>query len=215
MRIPHATASAAMRPLPSALVATLLLAALPSIPQRAQATTGVLRCQMPDGTSLYTNKSCGDVGGKAVPLPAEVLARIARERRYEARLSGVPEDMLAGVAPRMAQPGQRRAVASGCARDPRQLALDLQASLALGDVNRVAESFDWAGMRNAQAQAVMDQLGRLTAREALVDAEFFDAQLGAVDEAGLMQVTFESDGATRVDAFDVSLDSGCYFLRYA
>ena len=52
-------------------------------------------------------------------------------------------------------------------------------------------------------------------REALVDAEFFEAQLGASDESGLMQVTFESDGVTRVDDFEVSLDSGCYFLRYA
>ncbi len=204
-----------MRPFTSALAATLLLAALPSIPQGAHASTGVLRCQMPDGTSLYTNKACSDLGGKAVPLPADVLDRIARERRYEARLAGVPEDMLADVAPRMAQAGQRRPVAGGCARDPQQLALDLQAALALGDVNRVAESFDWAGMRHRQAQSIMDELGRMTARETLVDAEFFDAQLGAIDEAGLMQVTFESDGATRVDAFEVSLDSDCYFLRYA
>jgi len=206
-----------MRPFTSALAATLLLAALPSIPQRADASAGVLRCQLPDGTSLYTNKACGDLGGKAVPLPAEVLDRIARERRYEARLTGLPGHMLALAdgAPRMAQAGPRRAVANGCARDPQQLALDLQASLALRDVNRVAESFDWAGMRNAQAQAVMDQLGRLATREALVDAEFFDAELGTADEAGLMQVTFENDGATRVDAFEVSLDSGCYFLRYA
>ncbi len=203
-----------MRQLTSALAATLLSVALPSLPQHAQASTGVLRCQMPDGTSLYTNKACSDFGGKAVPLPAEVLDRIARERRYEARLSALPEDMLADGAARM-QAGPRRAVASGCARDPRQLALDLQASLALGDVNRVAESFDWAGMRNEQAQPIMDQLGRLTARETLVDAEFFDAQLAAMDEAGLMQVTFESGGATRVHAFEVSLDSGCYFLRYA
>ena len=204
-----------MRPLTPVLAATFLLAALPSIPQRAEATTGVLRCQMPDGTTLYTNKACSDHGGKAMPLPAEVLDRIARERRYEASLSATPEDLLGNDAPRMAQAGPRRAVASGCARDPEQLALDLQASLALGDVNRVAESFDWAGMRNQQAQSIMDELGRLTAREALVDAEFFEAQLGASDESGLMQVTFENDGVTRVDDFEVSLDSGCYFLRYA
>lgn len=203
-----------MRSLTATLAATLLLAALPSIPQPAEANTGVLRCRMPDGTSLYTNKACSDFGGKATPLPAEVLDRIARERRYEARLSGDAEAMLAAVAPRM-QAGPRRAVARGCARDPEQLALDLQASLALGDVNRVAESFDWAGMRHAQAQAVMDQLGRMTAREAVVDADFFEAQLGTMDEAGLMQIVFESDGATRVDDFEVSLDSGCYFLRYA
>ena len=203
-----------MRLLTSALAAALLLAALPAIPQPAHATTAVLRCRMPDGTSLYTNNACSDFGGKAVPLPAEVLDRIARERRYEASLSGDPGDMLAAVVPRM-QAGPRRAVANGCARNPEQLALDLQAALALGDVNRVAESFDWAGVGNAQAQSTMDQLDRMTARDAVVDAQFFDARIGALDDAGLMQVTFESDGATRVDAFEVSLDSGCYFLRYA
>ena len=36
-----------MRPLTSALAATLLSVALPSLPQHAQASTGVLRCQMP------------------------------------------------------------------------------------------------------------------------------------------------------------------------
>ena len=202
-------------PSASAVAATLLLAALPAVPQLAGASTGVLRCQMPDGTSVYTNKACSDFGAKASPLAADVLNRIARDQRREARLSGASEDMLAAMAPRMPAAGARRAASSGCAASPEQLALDLQASLALGDVNRVAESFDWAGMRNEQAQPIMDQLDRMTGREALVDAEFFHAQLGGRDNAGLMQVTFESDGATRIEDYEVSANSGCYFLRYA
>lgn len=197
----------------SAIAATLLLAALPTVPQRAEANTGVLRCQMPDGTSVYTNKACSDLGAKAAPLGADVLNRIAREQRHEARLSGASKDVLAAIAPRMPTAGARRAVSAGCAGSPEQLALDLQASLALGDVNRVAESFDWAGMRNDQAQPIMDQLDRMTGREALVDAEFFQAQFGGRDHAGLMQVTFESDGNTRTEDYEVSANSGCYFLR--
>lgn len=199
----------------SAIAAALLLAALPAVPQRAEANTGVLRCQMPDGTSVYTNTACSDLGARAAPLGADVLNRIAREQRHEARLSGASEEVLAAIAPRMPTAGARRAATSGCAGSPGQLALDLQASLALGDVNRVAESFDWAGMRNDQAQPIMDQLDRMTGREALVNAEFFQAQLGGRNNAGLMQVTFESDGTTRIEDYEVSANSGCYFLRYA
>lgn len=205
----------------SALAAAILLAALPAVPQRAEANTGVLRCQMPDGTSVYTNKACSAFGAKAMPLPGEVLNRIERERRYEAKLSGV-EPTEGPLQPMQAS--VRRAVASGCADSPQQLAADLAASVAMRDVNRVAESFDWAGMQNAQAQRVMAQLERLS-QQAVVDAEYFDATIGgnvlyadasgAVDgAAGLMQVTFDNGQGTSVMDFDVQRDEGCYFLRY-
>jgi hypothetical protein len=199
----------------SAIAATLLLAALPAVPQRAEANTGVLRCEMPDGTSVYTNKACSDSGAKASPLEAEVLNRIAREQRHEARLSGATEEMVASIAPRMQAMAAPRPASSGCADSPEQLARDLQASLAVGDVNRVAESFDWAGMQHRQAQPIMDALDRMAGRDALVNAEFFQADLGGGGNAGLMQVTFDSDGATRIEDYEVSANSGCYFLRYA
>lgn len=205
----------------SALAAAILLAALPAVPQRAEANTGVLRCQMPDGTSVYTNKACSAFGAKAMPLPGEVLNRIERERRYEAKLSGV-EPTEGPLQPMQAS--VRRAVASGCADSPQQLAADLAASVAMRDVNRVAESFDWAGMQNAQAQRVMAQLERLS-QQVVTDAEYFDATIGgnvlyadasgAVDgAAGLMQVTFDNGQGTSVMDFDVQRDEGCYFLRY-
>lgn len=199
----------------SAIAAAVLLATLPAVPKPAEANTGVLRCQLIDGSTVYTNKACSDLGGKATPLPADVLNRIAREQRHEARLYGTPEDALDATQPGSSMAGTRREVAMGCAASPQQLASDLAASLALGDVNRVAESFDWSGMQNARAQRIMDQLDRMAGREAVLDAEFFEATLGASDQAGLMQVTFASDGNTRVDDYEVSLDSGCYFLRYA
>lgn len=205
----------------SALAAALLLATLPAVPQRAEANTGVLRCQMPDGTSVYTNKACGAFGAKAMPLPGEVLNRIEREQRYEARLSGV-EATAEAVQPMQAS--VRRAVQGGCADSPGQLAADLAASVAMRDVNRVAESFDWAGMQNAQAQRVMLQLEQLS-RQVVTDAEYFDATIGGQvlyadasgagdGAAGMMQVTFDNGRGTTVMDFDVQRDEGCYFLRY-
>lgn len=205
----------------SAFAATLLLAALPAVPQRAEANTGVLRCQMPDGTSVYTNKACSAFGAKATPLSADVLNRIEREQRYEAKLTGVEP---AANPLQTIQASVRRAPQSGCADTPQQLAADLAASVAMRDVNRVAESFDWAGMQNAQAQRVMIKLEGL-ARQVVSDAEYFDATIGGQQlyadasatsdgPAGLMQVTFDNgDGRTVMD-FDVRRDQGCYFLRY-
>lgn len=205
----------------SAIAAAILLAALPTVPQRAEANTGVLRCKMPDGTSVYTNKACSAFGAKATPLSAEVLNRIEREQRYEARLTGIEPaaDPLQTI-----QASVRRAPQSGCADSPQQLAADLAASVAMRDVNRVAESFDWAGMQNAQAQRVMMKLEGL-ATQTISNAEYFDATIGgqtmfadaggASDgPAGLMQVTFDNGDGTVVLDFDVQRDQGCYFLRY-
>lgn len=211
-----------MRTLPaSALAAAILFATLPAVPQRAEANTGVLRCQMPDGTSVYTNKACSAFGAKAMPLSGEVLNRIEREQRREARLTGI-EPSEVPLQP--VQASVRRSVQHGCADSPQQLAADLAASVAMRDVNRVAESFDWAGMPNAKAQRVMSNLERLSV-QVVQDAEYFDATIsgqlivadaGAASHgpAGLMQVTFDNGKSTTVMDFEVLRDEGCYFLRY-
>ena len=59
---------------------------------------------------------------------------------------------------RRAHPVSRRGPGSGCARTPTQLAMDLRGALALGDVNRIAESYHWVGMSNKQGQRIMDRL---------------------------------------------------------
>lgn len=208
-----------MRTLPASALAALLLATLPVLPQFAEANTGVLRCQMPDGTSVYTNKACSTLGARAVPLPGEVLNRIERDQRHQARLSGIDSstDPI-----RSMQASVRRSVQDGCAGDPQQLAADLAASVAMHDVNRIAESFDWAGMQNAQAQRVMSQLERLST-QTVADAEYFDATTGdgmldagmpADGPAGLMQVTFDNGDGSAIMDFEVQRDQRCYFLQY-
>jgi hypothetical protein len=209
-----------MRPLlaPSLALATAsLFALMAAAPRTADAAAGVARCAMPDGSHAYTNTACSSMGGKSAPLPADVLNRIQSERRYEAELTGQPlvENSL---LPATAAIGERRPLAGGCAATPQQLAVDLRASMTLGDVNRIAESFDWAGMPHKQAMQVMariEGLGEL----ALVDAEYFDASIGMDalqdDAGGMMQVTLDQSGMRTVADFDVRRTSGCYFLRYA
>ena len=205
------------------LASALLLAVLPAVPHRAEADTGVLRCRMPDGSSAYTNKACSAFGGKAMPLPGDVLDRIERDQRHEARQAGIEvPDAASQAAP--IQASVRRDVQGGCAASPQQLASDLVASVAMQDVNRVAESFDWAGMPHAQAQRVMTHLERLSTQQ-VADIEYFDATIGGATmvadagssggaDRGLMQVTFADDKGMSVLDFEVTCDEGCYFLQY-
>ncbi|MDQ3038275.1 MAG: hypothetical protein M3R16_00505 [Pseudomonadota bacterium] len=122
-------------------------------------------------------------------------------------------------------PPTRRPMAQGCATSPQQLAIDLQGSVALGDVNRIAESFDWAGMGNTQAQMIMGRLAQIAQRP-VRDSEYFDASssVGAFADAsegshgdtssGQMQVTFDAGNGPSIVDFQVRRYKGCYFLRF-
>ena len=214
----------------SALAMAFAVAALPLLPRTAAANTGVIRCELPDGTRVYTSEGCGEFGALSAPLDARLANRIASERLAEVRLQALRDgrDPAQAVAELDARsltpraPGQRRAAAAGCARTPRQLAIDLQASVALGDVNRVAESFDWAGMRSRQAYRAMDRLASLASRE-IARAEYFEtgpaitldgpALASADADSGILQVAFRGADGVVIDDFDVRRDRGCYFLR--
>lgn len=211
----------------SAIATALVFAALPVMPRTAEANTGVIRCERPDGSRVYTSEGCGQFGATSAPIDADLANRIVSEHRTEARLGALRDGrdpaqaiaaLEAGSALASRTPGQRRSAAAGCARTPQQLAMDLQASVALGDVNRVAESFDWAGMQSRQANRVMHQLEGLATRS-ITRAEYFDITMGSAlastSEAGVMQVAFRGDGGTVIDDFQVRRDSGCYFLRFA
>lgn len=199
-----------MRPFLSSMLACAIASCTLAMPGHAEAATGIARCAMPDGTYAYTNVACSRLGGRHVALSAEVQNRIRREQRREAELTGIPlpaAGLLAESRPRQS----RRPKGQGCATSPRELAVDLRASMAQGDVNRIAESFDWAGMRHRQAMQVMAQLRRL-GRAALVDAEFFGSTPAAGD--GTLQVVLEEAGTQKVADFDVRRHRGCYFLQH-
>ena len=83
-------------------------------------------------------------------------------------------------------------------------------------MNRVAESYHWAGMNQHQALPVMKQLERLSART-LADARYLGAWIASGEapaatpaDSGLMQLVF-ADGPRIVD-FSVRRYSGCYFI---
>jgi len=205
----------------AAFFATAMCASLPLVPA-VQAGSGIQRCESTGGAAIYTDKACRSFGATAVPMSGELLVRLANEEA-DAPRGSLASSQVAAPAP---APG-RRSVSAGCARPPTQLAMDLRGAFALGDVNRIAESYHWVGMSHAGAMAVMQRIEQLQ-RDTLVDTQYFDAIIGSgfanladssggdVDgAAGILQATFGDDGrVTSITDFEVRRHAGCYFVRF-
>ena len=207
-----------MKILPLSTFALTLLAASLSLTPPVQAGTGIQRCQSADGTTVYTDKACTALGAASRPLPIDLLNHLAR---VSANTSPSPE--YAGTVAPTTIAIARRSPTAGCARTPTQLAMDLRGSLALGDVNRLAESYHWVGLSQRQSQPIMQRLERL-ALQPLQDSQYFAAQIGpggmqlagaGADNAatGVMQLRFGGESSQVLD-FDVAHYAGCYFIQF-
>ena len=107
--------------------------------------------------------------------------------------------------------------------------MDLRGSLALGDVNRVAESYHWVGMSSRQGERTLDRLQALVGKPVL-DSHYFDARIGAGSDAGgvelashdgavggdagMLQLVLGGDDARSAIDFDVHRYAGCYFVTF-
>ncbi len=215
------------------VITTLLLCAAP-VAAPVHATSAILRCQSADGSLVYTDKACSAFGGKTLPISGDLLTRIARDEAQQSDDTvdaGIP-DLGSDLAI------TRRSASSGCARTPTQLAMDLRGSLALGDVNRVAESYHWVGMSSRQGRSTLDRLQQLIGRT-VVDSHYFDAQISMSPsvstprdtgagasivaassasvingEAGVLQLVLDDSAARSVIDFDVRKYAGCYFVKF-
>lgn len=228
-----------------AMLTTTLVAALGAIPapMPAEAATegSVVRCISPDGTTGYTDGSCAVFGAQAVPMDPELAARIATDRAYAADFgdgaNGAPAGFDADSAMLVQPVAGRRSPASGCARNPAQLANDLEASVALGDVNRIAESYHFAGMSTAAGERVLDRLSRYAGR-VVVGSQYFSGGMagatpgtvgsmdGGIAAASpwqangptMVRLVFAGDdGASATSSLDLDVEryAGCYFVSFA
>ena len=210
----------------SAILALLVAAVAAPSPEPLHASSAILRCQSSDGTLVYTDKACSAFGAKAAPIPGQVLVNIAREQALERRVSGV-DAMQPAPTTTTSTTGTaitRRDAAEGCARSPQQLEGDVRGSFALGDVNRLAESYYWVGMGSRQGAQTMDRLQRLLDKP-VVDSHYFSAQIAmggdGMDVAdvlggdgGMLQMVLGNDGVPAVVDFEVRRYAGCYFVQF-
>lgn len=202
------------------LSATIVVVGLsPAAPVRS-APHVLVHCTTPDGGTVYTDRACAFSGARPAPISTALVARLVTEAHVARDQGGdsiLPvEAMPADGAPAL----HRRPAADGCARTPEQLGADLRGALALGDVNRLAESYHWVGMHSREGRRTLDRLARLIGRPA-VDSQYYGAQMaGLSDDAdtrggpgGILQLVLGGDAPTVVE-FDVERYAGCYFVRF-
>lgn len=212
-------------PFLAGLIATLLLMAVPSR-QPLQAATALQRCSGADGVEIFTDKACAAFGAESAPIPAAMMTRLTRT--FDSVREGDAE--AAALVDVVAPPVSRRSPAGGCARSPAQLEQDLRGSLALGDVNRIAESYHWIGLDHADGHRIMARLERMAGKP-VHDLHYFDArivdaaygsdlyadasgaQLPAGGSAGTLQLQL---GGASISVVDLAVErhSGCYFVRF-
>lgn len=202
----------------AAALTMALYAAPAASPARAAGAGTIQRCQAADGTVGYTDKSCAVFDQRTVAVSAIVVDDGPEATLKTASLAG----MDASVRRPMAV--GRRSLASGCARTPTQLQMDLRGAFALGDVNRVAESYHWVGVSSDGARATMDRLQRLAANP-VIDTRYYDASISSGPQllasadgggagGGMLQLVLAGDGHASVVDFDVHRYAGCYFVSF-
>lgn len=197
---------------------------LPASPEAHAGYGGIQRCRAPDGTSVYTDKPCAFFNARPEAMSQDLGMRLASEasREPEAYADEASSDAILPTA----TAAGRRSLQDGCARTPTQLAMDIQASMALRDVNRLAESWYWVGMTQKQATPVMTRLQHLMQRQ-VVSTHYYDAQIGfglqlaSADSgypddgrAGILQVELGGRDGTVPMELNVERYAGCYFVRF-
>lgn len=110
----------------------LLLAVAAFWPQAAHAQ--VRRCTAIDGTSVYTDRRCVDIGA---------VERLPREAT---------------------RAGAARLYRNACSHNLQDLIYELTTSIDSQDVNRLAGIYHWAGMSSRSGYAVMSRLDAIVRR---------------------------------------------------
>lgn len=190
------------RALATSTLAVALLAAGGPATAMTSTDISVRRCTAPDGTLIFTDKSCASLG--------------ATERR------GSPTRDLRG---RM-RPASSYGSGTGpeCARSPGALVASLSSAAQANDVNRVAALVDWSGAGSGAAHRLLRKLNN-TMKAAPVEVSLQDSSVGRTYDAHgdiapapvhaptVVRVDqFRSDGGGESLLFAVRNDLGCYWL---
>jgi hypothetical protein len=176
----------------------------------AQAATHVSRCTTDDGSAVYTDGSCRSVGGRPVPMSANLLRSLARE----GALGGDTNFRPTGTLPRAGGSGslnERHKLGDAtCPRTPSELASRLRTSLGGdGQVNRLASLYDWNGKSSREAKPILARLEQLSSRP-LIDGSYFGG-VGDGDD-GTVQLVQGASGAPTVTEIPVNRVAGCLLL---
>lgn len=175
------------------LFALLLL--LSCLAPMREAAAQVRHCLTADGTRLYTDRRCAELGAvDDLRPPASATSSAASRRQI-------------------------------CARNVQDLAHALEEAIRSGDANRIAGLYDWAGMGSANANQVMNRLQDIAGREVVdvrpvragerrtaSDALLVPPQAGP--PVGLRVEQVQANGHTPAQAsFGLRQRMGCWWVR--
>ncbi|MEO6518578.1 MAG: hypothetical protein ABIO17_06250 [Pseudoxanthomonas sp.] len=147
----------------SALLLFVLGAAMAWVPSAAVAQK-VQRCSTMDGNTVYTDKSCEDIGA---------MDRLPR--------------VTAGTS------GSGGIYRAGCARTLSDLVYQITAAVENKDVNRLASVYQWNGISNASANRILNKLETIVDRPLVDIAPVRPAPAPILDENGMV-LDENSDG---------------------
>lgn len=174
---------------------SLLLLLLASLAPMREASAQVRHCVTADGTRLYTDRRCADMGAVEELRVPTLGAPAASYRRPV------------------------------CARDVQDLAYALEEAVRSGDANRIAGLYDWAGMGTANAYRVMKRLQAIARRDVVEvqtvhagdrweSADPWLAPPPAGPPIGLRVEQVQADGYTPARAsFGLRQRMGCWWVR--
>ncbi len=156
----------------------------------------VQRCVGPDGTAVFTDRSCAEMGATASMPPPPPAGSTAS----------------ASSAPK------------SCARTSDELLVYLRMAVSSGDANRVAALFDWRGYSGNGSKYVMDRMESLVATP-VISVEFVHSASLSEDEllaeeAKLLppdtikvEHTSSNGVGSRTTLFNIGKSAGCYWIR--
>ena len=210
------------------LFCTALFATPMLLPDMDVQASQIQRCVGNDGV-VYTDKACRAVGAQPAPMSTELirnLAAVAREQAMNGVEPGYLDDASGGTSEEQENAQAYLAARRGgatCARTPEQLQLLLRGAVSMGDVNRIATAYHWAGMGSAQAKAVLSRLEGL-GKAPVTSVQYYNATIGDAALAtmspavlggggdGYLQLV--QNGGTQVTEFEVHRLAGCYFVSF-
>ena len=211
------------------LLCTALVAVPALLPDMDVQASPIQRC-VAGGSVVYTDKACRSLGAQPAPMSATLIRGLVAAERENARLGVAPGflDENRGASTEEQENARAYLAArrggAGCAHSPEQLQLLLRGSVSMGDVNRIASAYNWAGMGSAQAKAVLTRLEGL-AKAPVTSTNYYNASIGEAalatmspavlsngGGAGYMQLV--QNGGTQVTEFEVHKLAGCYFVSF-
>jgi hypothetical protein len=210
------------------LLCTALVAAPVLLPDMDVQASPIQRCAT-GGSVIYTDKACRSMGAQPAPMSTTLIRNLAASERENAMLGVEPGFLDQGGGANTEEQQNARAYLAArrgnasCARTPGELELLLRGAVSLGDVNRIATAYHWAGMGSAQAKAVLTRLEGL-ASAPVTSTNYYNASIGDAalatmspavlggGGAGYLQLV--QNGGTQVTEFEVHKLAGCYFVSY-